>query len=308
MVNELLVNVFNSILGVGKPTSRGNYSYHCPFCNHHKPKFEICFDQNSTHFQKYACWVCGNKGTKLTKLSKNLKVPQNIQEEISSLLPKTRQIQEQLNKTSLTLPKEYIPLYKHSSSIIYRHAMVYLRKRGVTLQDIIKYDIGYCETGEYANSIVIPSYDEKGNLNYFTSRSFNNSKLKYKNPDTSRDIIPFEFFINWDQPIILCEGPFDALAIKRNAVPLLGKNITPKLMTKLVESKVKKIYIALDKDAMKKALEFCETLINEGKQVFLIDLEEKDPGEIGFIQFTRLLHNAKPLTFSRLLEKKMQLL
>ena len=186
--------------------------------------------------------------------------------------------------------------------------MVYLRKRGVTLQDIIKYDIGYCETGEYANSIVIPSYDEKGNLNYFTSRSFNNSKLKYKNPDTSRDIIPFEFFINWDQPIILCEGPFDALAIKRNAVPLLGKNITPKLMTKLVESKVKKIYIALDKDAMKKALEFCETLINEGKQVFLIDLEEKDPGEIGFIQFTRLLHNAKSLTFSRLLEKKMQLL
>ena len=79
-------------------------------------------------------------------------------------------------------------------------------------------------------------------------------------------------------------------------------------MTKLVESKVKKIYIALDKDAVKKALEFCETLINEGKQVFLIDLEEKDPGEIGFIQFTRLLHNAKPLTFSRLLEKKMQLL
>jgi len=308
MVNELLVNIFNSVLGTGKPTSRGNYSYNCPFCNHHKPKFEICFDQNSTHFQKYACWVCGNKGTKLTKLARNLKLSKDIQEEIFSILPKTRQVQEQSNKTSLTLPKEYIPLYKHSSSIIYRHAMAYLRKRGVTLHDIIKYDIGYCETGEYTNSIVIPSYDEKGNLNYFTSRSFNNSKLKYKNPDVSRDIIPFEFFINWSQPIILCEGPFDALAIKRNAIPLLGKNITPKLMAKLVESKVKKIYIALDKDAMKKALEFCEKLMNEGKQVFLINLQEKDPGEIGFIQFTHLLHNARPLTFSNLLEKKMQLL
>ena len=79
-------------------------------------------------------------------------------------------------------------------------------------------------------------------------------------------------------------------------------------MSKLVESKVQKIYIALDKDAIKKSLEFCETLLNEGKQVFLINLEEKDPSEIGFIQFTHLLHNAKPITFSKLLEKKMQLL
>ena len=42
---------------------------------------------------------------------------------------------------------------------------------------------------------------------------------KYKNPDVSRDIIPFELFINWDLPIILCEGLFDAIAIKsRNLI------------------------------------------------------------------------------------------
>ncbi len=37
--------------------------------------------------------------------------------------------------------------------------------------------------------------------------------------------IPFEIFINWNSPIIRCEGMFDAISIKRNAIPLLGKNI-----------------------------------------------------------------------------------
>ena len=74
--------------------------------------------------------------------------------------------------------------------------------------------------------VIIPSYDENGELNYFISRSFEKDAfIKYRNPDCSRDIIAFELFINWSSPLILCEGAFDALAIKRNAIPLLGKNI-----------------------------------------------------------------------------------
>jgi hypothetical protein len=41
MVNELLVNLVNSVLGAGKRTARGNQSYTCPFCHHHKPKLEV---------------------------------------------------------------------------------------------------------------------------------------------------------------------------------------------------------------------------------------------------------------------------
>jgi chaperonin GroEL (HSP60 family) len=67
----------------------------------------------------------------------------------------------------------------------------------------------------------------------------------------------------------LCEGPFDAMAIKRNVIPLLGKNIQPTLMKKIVKSSVEKIYIALDKDAQKQALSFCEQLMKEGKEVYL---------------------------------------
>jgi hypothetical protein len=154
--------------------------------------------------------------------------------------------------------------------------------------------------------IIIPSFDASGTLNYFTGRSFEKEPfVKYRNPSVSRDIIPFELYINWNLPLILCEGPFDALAIKRNAIPLLGKNIQSNLMKKIVTSSVEKIYIALDKDAQKQALTFCERLMNEGKEVYLVDLQDKDPGEMGFNNFTKLIQETYPITFSGLLEKKL---
>ena len=78
-------------------------------------------------------------------------------------------------------------------------------------------------------------------------------------------------------------------------------------MKKIINSTVEKIYIALDKDAIKQALNFCESLINEGKEVYLVDLKDKDPSDMGFEKFTNLIQNTLPLTFSNLLEKKLQL-
>jgi hypothetical protein len=141
------------------------------------------------------------------------------------------------------------------------------------------------------------------------ARNFNlNSKVKYKNPALSKNIIPFELYINWSSPIVLCEGMFDAMTIKRNAIPLLGKHIQDSLMKKIVTSTVKQVYIALDKDAMKDALRFAELLINEGKEVYLVDLDEKDPSEMGFTHFTNLIQNTKQLTQYSLMAKKLELI
>jgi DNA primase len=156
--------------------------------------------------------------------------------------------------------------------------------------------------------IIIPTYDANGKVNYFTARSFEkNPYIKYKNPSASRDIIPNEHLVNWNIPIILCEGLFDAMAIKRNVIPLLGKNIQSSLMKKVVTSLVDKIYIALDRDAMKQALRFCEMLLAEGKEVYLVDLQDKDPSEMGFKNFTKLIQNTVPLTYYNLMERKLAL-
>jgi DNA primase len=186
---------------------------------------------------------------------------------------------------------------------------MYLKKRGINKSDILKYNIGYCEEGRYNNRIIVPSYDANGELNYFIARDINpDSKKKYDAPKCNKnELIGLEYFINWDVPIILCEGIFDAIAIKRNAIPLLGKSIPKALMLKLVQPNVKTVYVSLDRDALKDALSYAEQLLNLGKDVYLIDLQDKDPSDMGFEKFTKLVHEAEQLTLGQLIYKKLEL-
>jgi DNA primase len=309
MVNELLVNLVNGVLGTGKRTARGNQSYSCPFCHHHKPKLEVNFTENKEGINQWACWACGKKGKTIRSLFKQVEVDSSYFHELSKLVKNvSRDDIGEVKHSILELPKEF-KTFLNNKDIIAKHALSYLKDRDITKQDILKYNIGYCDSGQYAKMIVIPSYDANGKLNYYTARSFEKDPYtKYRNPETSRDIIPFELFINWDLPIILCEGPFDAMAIKRNAVPLFGKNIQSSLMKKLVESKVQKIYIALDNDAVKQALKFCEQLLDVGKEIYLVELQGKDPSEMGFEHFTKLIQNTQPLTQYKLMEKKLSII
>ena len=307
MVNQSLVALTNSVLGSGKSTARGNKAYRCPYCNHHKPKLEINFTENKKGDNPWHCWVCDKKGKKLYQVFKQVEASPEKMAELRAIVKYVGPETEVKVEHALELPKEYKTFENlKTSDVEGRQALYYLKNRGLTKDDILKYNIGYCTSGRYRNMVIIPSYDANGSLNYFTGRSFEKEPyVKYRNPEASRDIVPFELFINWNIPIILCEGPFDAIAIKRNVIPLLGKNIQSNLMKKIVTSAVEKIYIALDKDAQKQALNFCERLMNEGKEVYLVDLQDKDPSEMGFKNFTKLIQETYPLTLSELLEKKL---
>ena len=307
MVNQLLVTLVNSVLGSGKPTARNNYAYNCPFCNHHKPKLEVNLTENKEGKNPWHCWACNVKGTSVYQLFKKIKAPSNKISEVQSLVKSSKSFKINKSDSNIALPSEFIGLSTvNNSDITAKHALAYLKRRNISKYDIIKYNIGYCKSGLYANMIIIPTYNEDGQLNYFTARSFEKEPyVKYRNPSVSRNIIPNEHLINWKVPVILCEGLFDAIAIKRNAIPLLGKNIQNNLMKKLVTSLVNKIYIALDRDAIKQALKFCEMLMAEGKEVYLVDLQDKDPSEMGFSSFTKLIQKTQPLTYSNLMEKKL---
>ena len=307
MVNELLVNLVNTVLGTSKRTARGNQAYHCPFCNHHKPKLEVNFTENKKGHNPWHCWVCGKKGKTIKGLFKLLKAPSDKFIELGKLVKTGSQVEEVIVQNVVELPKEFKQIL-NNPDLKARQAYNYLKNRNVTDDDIIKYNIGYCDFGRYQNMVIIPSYDKDGTLNYFTGRSFEKDPfIKYRNPECSRDIIPFELFINWDSPLVLCEGPFDAMAIKRNAIPLLGKNIQSNLLKRIVQSTVKKIYIALDTDAIKQALKHCEYLLNQGKEVYLVELDGKDPSDLGFSYFTKLIQNTEPIDQYDLMEKKISL-
>lgn len=304
--SRLVLGLLHSVLGKSKPSTKGNHAFHCPFCKHHKPKLEI--DPKSGF---YHCWTCqpATKGRSLVSLLRKLQASPAQVAEMKTYFPDGKVEVEDKKYAAVQMPKEFISLAQKSTNITYRQARAYAKSRGITEEDILKYNIGYCERGKYANSIIVPSYSKSGRINYFISRSFEREPgRKYNAPSCNKnELIGLEYFINWNVPVILCEGIFDAIALKRNAIPLFGKTIPRALMLKLVQNNVKTVYLALDNDALKESFNYALELLNLGKDVYLIELGGKDPSDIGFEEMTKYLHTAKPLTFGELLLKKMQL-
>ena len=97
----------------------------------------------------------------------------------------------------------------------------------------------------------------------------------------------------------------DAIAIRKNVIPLLGKFLPNKLKKKLVEKKVKKVYIALDEDAKHDAVKLAKFLMDSGIKTYLVEMKGKDPSEIGFIQFWKLVDDTKEARFSDLIRGQL---
>jgi len=302
-----LLGSIENILGKSYKRARENYAFHCPFCNHRKPKLEINMHTNEKGQNPWECWVCQTRGRTIRSLLKQLKTPREQSADILKYLPKGSTI-EYKQLSIIELPKEYQMLYSASStSVVANLVKKYLYERGLTDNDFIKYGIGYATSGEYGGRVIIPSYNGSNQLNYFIARSYDGNYFKYKNPEVSKDIIFFENLINWKTPIILCEGVFDAMSIRRNAIPILGKSISTSLYKKIITSPLTDIYIALDQDARNRALEMSQQLLNQGKRVYLIDLPDKDPSEMGFRAFTELVQQAEELDLSNLMLHKLDL-
>ena len=128
--------------------------------------------------------------------------------------------------------------------------------RMIPRETILKYRLGFCLEGKYANRIIIPSYDEFGDINYFVARAYKSGmKPPYKNPKVDKMKIIFnEGLINWDSTVYLVEGAFEFLSFPINVIPLLGKDLSIPLFYKLKEKKPN-IVILLDPDAHKTAVQ-----------------------------------------------------
>lgn len=298
-----ILDILQSVLGVYFPI-KNEYKFYCPWCHHHKPKLQLNIQE-----QKYHCWVCNSRGRSLYYLLRQLDASPKLLEELSKYVGKpTKQssLAEDKTEHAIFLPREFITLAAPSSDIDYNLAMSYLRNRNISYEDIVKHNIGFCPDGIYRGRIIIPSYDGDRKLNYFVARSYYpHESFKYKNPPVSRNIVTFDLQTNWNEPITLCEGVFDAIAIKRNAIPLLGKTVSPKLHEKIITKRVKKLSIALDTDAKNDALKIADRYMKEGINVTVVNLPGKDPSDIGFNEYEKLTQNISTFGFSDLIKQKL---
>jgi DNA primase len=280
-----IINLLNRVIGNhGRRLKKSNeYMYWSPFISHHKPKLQI-----NTQTQKWHCWVSNQGGHNLFQLFKKLKASKEHFDELVEIVGKSKSLSSKYEKVKdkkiVRLPNEFKALWKKGSSIIKRHAMVYLQNRGIGMTDIIRSD---------------------GELNYFVGRDIYEGGFKYKNPPVSKDVIGFDLFINWDEPIILCEGVFDAIAIRRNAIPLFGKTIPKSLMKKIYEKQTKQIYILLDSDAISDSIKMTDNLMKNGINVYYVNLSEEDPSDMGFKKVINLIKKTKQTSFSDLMRMRL---
>ena len=300
---QKLLNLLQKVLGNGKIVSKDEVMFVCPFSHHRKPKLAV----NLTT-QRWQSWIDTNaKGRSIFALFKRLQVPSNYFAELSKIvkLPKNTNLADTENQY-VALPYEFKRLTETHTDFSYSKAMRYLKNRGIKSYDIERYDIGYCDKGDYAGRIIVPSFDIDNKLNYFLARDFTGTAyLKYKNPPVSKDVVVFENQIDFTEPLVFCEGVFDAIAIRRNAIALLGKNIPSKLKMRLIEYGVKEVSIVLDNDAYKNALAMSESLMNDNIRVKLVEMENEDAADLGFNKIIHKIKKEDLLDFSELMKQKL---
>jgi DNA primase len=262
-------------------------------CNgtHGKRKLSVNLKTDVFH-----CWVCGWKGKDILPILK-LQGDTDDSREYASEFREEIKLEEK-KYDPVRLPKEFRPLWEPGRSPWYRQAKGYLERRGITSDDILLYKIGYAEDGEYANRIILPSFDEFGELNFLTGRAFFDSSLKYKHGNFCKDIIFNDYLINWHKPVTLVEGPFDAIKAGLNAIPLQGTILSDqsKLFYRIVHTGVP-VNLALDNDAWEQIVGNMEKLIKFGVDVNLVQWpkEFKDPGEMTKPMFEQFRSKAIPV-------------
>jgi len=305
-MNIELIQLIDKVLkSRGQSLKKSNeYMWWSPFTQHHKPKLQVNIQTGKWH-----CWVSNQGGHNLYQLFKKVGAGYEDFKSLNKLLGDTSFYRKNDDDKveSIQLPQEYKSLSDpFDTSIIKEHAIRFLRKRGIGSEDITRYNLGYCSEGKYNNRIIIPSYDSKGQLNYFVGRDFYNSNFKYMNPpNVSKDVIGFDLYINWSLPIILVEGVFDAMSVKSNAIPLFGKTILSKLSNKIVEKRVNSIFIVLDGDAFNDAIQMVEKFTDNGISVNFVKLDGQDPNDLGYRKMIDKIHEAVPMNFKTLMEMKV---
>ena len=285
-----------------KLTKQDEYMFYSPFVSHYKPKLQI-----NIVSQKWHCWVSNQGGHSIYSLFKKINADSRYFTELKDLvfIPSKSEDKTE-SKIIVSLPREFLPLWVMNKSLYRNQAKSFLHKRGITDVDIKKYKIGFCDSGLYEGRIIIPSYDDKGILNYFVGRSFVGEKMKYKNPNVSRDIVPFDWYIAWSKPIVLCEGVFDAISIRSNAIPMLSKKPSRSLLHKIFKENVKIIYIALDDDAKKDAYNMSEFFRDFGIDCKVVKLPtDKDPNDLGWKKITTLIHSTESASFSDSIQARL---
>lgn len=300
------IDFFDSVVSRRKIEKDGiNLSIWCPFCKHNdrsKLKLTIHLEKNFYH-----CWLCDAKGSNVSKIIYFIdKSRANDAKSIFSYRKKQKfdlffSESEVEEKIIVSVPEGFQVLANNYSSLDpdARDIFKYAIKRGTNKHKMWFLRMGYSKHFEFRRSLILPSFDDCGKINFYTARRIDddtNSSYKYKNAKVSKkDIVFNELNIDWKQPLTIVEGPLDLIKTNDNATCLLGSTLTEDMMLfrKIVSNKTE-VCLALDRDVHYKASYIAKTLRQYDVSVKIVDTSAyEDVGEMPSLFFQEKLLDAK---------------
>jgi DNA primase len=276
---EVIREIVENSIGTPRRDSDGWREYCCPYCALEKGvesdgKYNLAVNYGEDMKTKpfFHCWRCGTSG-KLSKLIKDFGNSDDLSRYYNELKNIKSSLLYQFDfdgnldgfqiENTIELPKDFrkIPTDTNIVDKYAKDAIEYLRKRNIGKYFIEYYNIGYVpywsKDKEMSSRIIIPSYDEYGELNYYIARDYTGKRKfrKYNNPDIKKTMFVFnEDKINWYEDVTLVEGAFDHMVVP-NSIPLLGKTLKRDYATfNAVVNKAKaNVNVLLDDDALNDA-------------------------------------------------------
>lgn len=260
--HEIINNIFDEdVKGIGDSEQ---LQVCCPRCQERDGLFYPDGKYNleiNTAKRVFRCWKCdeprftGSLGRLIKTYGTNMEY--EVYKSYASIFKDYEYDEDEKEFVQVKLPSEMIYFSQmDASDPDHFEAYNYLvNDRQIKRDVILRYRIGFCTTGKYAGRIIIPSFDNDGEVNYFVARTYKNAKVPYLNPKVDKGMFIFnEGMINWDSTIYLVEGVFEMLSLTVNAIPLLGKDLLDALYFKLKALKPN-VVVLLDPDAHKAAVD-----------------------------------------------------
>lgn len=306
------VNFYESIFGRGRLSGNGkNFDVRCPICapsDISKKKLAIRTTDDANH-----CWTCGWKARTLLPLLRKYGTQDQLASYKKSLGINGSEVltAEAETQKKIELPEDFclMTLADRSDPDV-KAAWRYIENRGLSEKDVWYCKFGVSDERRWKRRVLMPSFDSKGNLNYYAARAIDASRRpKYDNPDVDKNPIVFnEINVDWSKRLTLVEGPFDLVKCPENSTALLGSDLDERheIFNKILLHNTP-VALALDGDMWnKKTPKIVKKLQEYDVDVLVVDVRQwGDPGSMSKDEFLQALDKARSFEWFDIFSSKL---
>jgi DNA primase len=181
---------------------------------------------------------------------------------------------------------------------IAKSGMEYLLRRGLTPEQLIKYDFRYSNTMQRA---IVP-VRWNGNLVGWQGRDITGgAELRYRSSENfpkANILFGYEFLDTSKDYVIISEGIFDSLKMEflGNSLCAFGKDVTPAQIQLIKELPIDRVYLALDPDAFNVLDDLYSALRPLAVYYMVPPVGRKDFGECNVTEIEGVFKNATQYT------------